>query len=250
MIDFFAHVMAVIRQIFEAPQILALLILWFFVARFIGKLTVRLSWWKVVLALFVFPLLWPDLWSLSPILIVIFIAGILSNHTETIRAILAWSEGIGDLVYAIRYRQAFADIERREEELRAREQAFRNAERTRSSTFGSESTAQQRWRKDAKQERAQKAAPGAGGAGRGGEEGRSRSDARLNTDEPPKRDPLRDQYLQTLGLSPRKTYTQTEIKAAYRRAVKKAHPDTGGSESAIREVMAAYAWLQRNNPRQ
>lgn len=246
MIDFFAHVMAVIRQIFEAPQILALLILWFFIARLIGKLTVRLSWWKVVLALFVFPLLWPDLWSLSPILIVIFVAGILSNHTETIRGILAWSEGIGDLIYAIRYSQAYADIDRREEELRAREYAFRNAERARSSTFGSESTAQQRWREDAKQERAKKPPPSGGRTGRGDEESRSRSNARLNTKAQPKRDPLRAQYLQTLGLSPDRSYSQAEIKSAYRRAVKKAHPDTGGSESAIREVMAAYAWLQRN----
>lgn len=176
MIDFFVHVMAVIRQIFEAPQILALLILWFFVARFIGKLTVRLSWWKVVLALFVFPLIWPDLWSLSPILIAIFIAGILSNHTETIRGILAWSEGIGDMIFAIRYRQAYADIERREEELRARENAFRNAERARSSTFGGESTAQQRWYEEAKRERQKNPPPGGGGTARGGSESRSRDD--------------------------------------------------------------------------
>ena len=246
MIEFVNNVQAVIGEIITTPQVLAFLILWFFLGRLVGRLTVRLSWWKVVLGLIVFPIIWPDLWSMSPVLLAIFLAGMLSNHTETIRGILVWSEGISDLIYAIRYRQAYADIERREEELRARERAFREAQHTQAGAFGGESTAQQRWREEAKRERQKKPPPGGNGTARGGSESRSRGDARLNAGAQPQCDPLRSQYLRILGLSPDRTYSQAEIKSAYRRAVKQAHPDTGGSESAIREVMAAYAWLQRN----
>lgn len=240
MIDFIAHIFAVIEQILEAPQILALLILWFFVARFIGRLTVRLSWWKVVLALFVFPLIWPDLWSLSPILIAIFFAGILSNHTETIRGILAWSEGISDLIYAIRYRQAYEDISRREREL---EEELRRAQ---AQAGARESQSQQRWREEAKQERTKSPPTGVGGRGEGTQDARGGGKTFHNAKQQQTRDPLATRYLTILGLDPGKRYSQTEIKAAFRKAVKTAHPDVGGSSEAMREVLAAYDWLTRN----
>jgi curved DNA-binding protein CbpA len=52
-------------------------------------------------------------------------------------------------------------------------------------------------------------------------------------------------YLAILGLDPRKRYSQTEIKAAFRKAAKTAHPHVRGSSEAMREVLAAYDRLTR-----
>jgi len=46
-----------------------------------------------------------------------------------------------------------------------------------------------------------------------------------------------------LGLSP--DASPSEIKAAYRRAVMRAHPDRGGSEEDFRRVQKAFEDLQK-----
>ena len=54
---------------------------------------------------------------------------------------------------------------------------------------------------------------------------------------------LRDKYLQTLELMPGKSYTQAEIKAAWRKMAFKTHPDKGGSAAALLAVREAYKAL-------
>lgn len=54
---------------------------------------------------------------------------------------------------------------------------------------------------------------------------------------------LRDKHLQTLELTPGKTYSQKELKAAWRKMVFKTHPDKGGSSAAFLAVQNAYSAL-------
>ncbi|WP_422802645.1 J domain-containing protein [Sulfitobacter pontiacus] len=54
---------------------------------------------------------------------------------------------------------------------------------------------------------------------------------------------LRDRYLQTLELMPGKTYTQAELKTAWRKMAFKTHPDKGGSAAAFSAVQEAYKAL-------
>ena len=146
MIDFLYHILAVLRQITREPVLLVLLIGWFFVARLIGKVTVRPTWPKILFALLLFPIIWPDLWSLSPVLIVIFFAGILSNHTETIKGMFSWSQGLGDMIFAIRHRLAYAEIRRLEEENEALKAQLRAAQMQ----DGGQSNTQQQWKQQAR----------------------------------------------------------------------------------------------------
>lgn len=55
---------------------------------------------------------------------------------------------------------------------------------------------------------------------------------------------LRDKYLQTLELMPGKTYTQAELKTAWRKMAFKTHPDRGGSAAAFSAVKEAYVALK------
>ncbi|EAN82782.1 hypothetical protein, conserved [Trypanosoma cruzi] len=49
--------------------------------------------------------------------------------------------------------------------------------------------------------------------------------------------------LSLLGLDERLHYTEEEVKAAYRRQVKRFHPDAGGSAERFRELHDAYVFL-------
>lgn len=48
---------------------------------------------------------------------------------------------------------------------------------------------------------------------------------------------------EVLGIKP--GVSEAEIKAAYRRAAMRAHPDRGGSEATFQAVQKAYADLQK-----
>ena len=57
----------------------------------------------------------------------------------------------------------------------------------------------------------------------------------------------RETALRTLGL--RHDAHSDEISAAYRKLIRKAHPDVGGDTAAAARITEAYAWLQRSAPR-
>lgn len=52
-----------------------------------------------------------------------------------------------------------------------------------------------------------------------------------------------NEWLVTLGLDPRKSYTNEEIKNVYRNLAKSAHPDGGGDEAKFRKINNAYKML-------
>ena len=55
---------------------------------------------------------------------------------------------------------------------------------------------------------------------------------------------LRDKYLATLELVPGQSYSEREIKDAWRKMAFKTHPDRGGSAAAFAEAFAAYKALR------
>jgi curved DNA-binding protein CbpA len=50
--------------------------------------------------------------------------------------------------------------------------------------------------------------------------------------------------LQTLGLKLGQKYSLHEIKKAYRRRVLETHPDAGGTNDELRQVVNAWEWLK------
>lgn len=54
---------------------------------------------------------------------------------------------------------------------------------------------------------------------------------------------LRDKYLSALELTPGQTYSEKELKAAWRKMAFKTHPDKGGSAAAFSSVQEAYKAL-------
>jgi hypothetical protein len=49
----------------------------------------------------------------------------------------------------------------------------------------------------------------------------------------------RARYLKTLGINPSRQYSPDELKAAYRKMAKNAHPNAGGSQADLIEVVNA-----------
>ncbi len=56
----------------------------------------------------------------------------------------------------------------------------------------------------------------------------------------------RDLALRTLGLD--RTAQGADITRAYRRLIRKTHPDVGGDTAAAARITEAYAWLQQAPP--
>ncbi len=57
----------------------------------------------------------------------------------------------------------------------------------------------------------------------------------------------RDTALKTLGLT--HDAHKDDISAAYRKLIRKAHPDVGGDTAVAARITEAYAWLQHSAPR-
>ena len=56
----------------------------------------------------------------------------------------------------------------------------------------------------------------------------------------------RDLALQTLGLD--RDAQKEDVSRAYRRLIRKAHPDVGGDTAVAARITEAYAWLQHSTP--
>jgi hypothetical protein len=222
--------------------------------KFAGKLTKRLNVWKFLLLAYLGVFLFEPLRHAGPIIGGLFVLGFFSAHIRNIPSIVGWASGLGDIVFAFRYRRAFEDIRRREQEL---EEELKRARMQARSGQQGESDAQRQWRREQETERARKAEEAerkkqekASGGNKTQEkarqgDGQKRNDQASgtgNTAHPP--DDLRAKHLRTLGLDPRKTWNPDEVKAAYRRAAKRTHPDAGGSSVEFIAVQNAWEWLR------
>jgi len=236
------------------PLFLAFLLAVYFTGKFVGKLTVRPNIWKFLLLCYLGLFLFPNLRNAGPIIGGLFLLGFFSAHIRSIPSILSWAGGIGDFFFAMRYRRAFEDIHRREQEL---EEELRRARTQARNGQQGESEAQRQWRREQEAERNRKAEEASRqkqGQGSNGNktqgnarqgDGQERSGRTSGTGyNSPQPDDLRAKHLRTLGLDPSKSWSPDEVKAAYRRAAKKAHPDAGGSTVEFIAVQNAWQALR------
>lgn len=235
------------------PAFLLFLLAIYFLGKLFGRLVSQPNVWKLILAGYLGIAFIEPIRSLGLFFGAIFLLGFFNGAIRSAPAILAWAGSLGDIFFAFRHRQAFEDIRRRERELeeelrRARAQAHRHQQ--------GESDAQQSWRREQEQQRARKAEDTSrqeqARSGNRTQQKAHQSDrqsqnertsSKTFTPSPP--DDLRAKYLKTLGLDPCKTWSPDEIKAAYRKAAKRTHPDAGGSPVAFIAVQNAWEWLRK-----
>ena len=247
MIDILQDLQRIALTALFNPLFLALLLILFFAGRFFGKLTRRLNIWKILIVAYFAIFLFEPVRDAGPILGGIFLLGIASNHVGTFLKILWWASDLGDIIWAFRYRSAFDDLRRREQELDEREARLRDAERKQAyQQQDKQQKARAGWQEEARnfrqqgndeqprQERSSRSQQ----KHRAGSQGHSQ-----HTYRPPPQKSQRDKYLEALGLKAGKAYSREEIKKAYRKAAKKTHPDAGGSAEAFMKVREAWEGL-------
>jgi DnaJ-domain-containing protein 1 len=238
------------------PLFLAFLLAVYFTGKFVGKLTIRPNIWKFLFLCYLGLFLFPNLRNAGPIIGGFFLLGFFSAHIRNIPSILSWAGGIGDFLFALRYRRAFEDIRRHEQEL---EEELRRARAQARSGQQGESEAQRQWRKEQEAERARKTeeterkSAGETKNGNKAQEKARQGDGQKSSgrtsgtgDSSPPTDDLRAKHLRTLGLDPKATFGFDELKSAYRKALKRTHPDAGGSAVEFIEVQNAWEWLVKS----
>jgi hypothetical protein len=253
MIEYLDQLKTIALTAFFNPTFLGLLAILFFIGRIFGKLTKNIRLWKILLLGYFALFLYAPVRDAGPILGGIFILGMLSNHVGTFFSMLSWAGNLGDVLFAFRYRSAYEDIRRREQDLEERERRLREAElRQAYQQQDQGQRARAGWQQEAKGFRqkndSQKTQQGPGKQ----KQNDNRSQRRYHSSDTRGKGagntkPAEDKKaccLKILGLDPRRVYNPDELKAAYRKKVKKTHPDAGGSQEEFIEVVNAYEWLK------
>lgn len=230
------------------PAFLGLLVVLFFVGRIFGKLTKNIRLWKILVFGYFALFLYAPVRDAGPILGGIFIAGMLSNHVSTFFSVLGWAGNLGDVLFAFRYRSAYEDIRRREQELEERERRLREAELRQAYQQQEQGQrARAGWQQEAKgfRQKPENKAQGRSSSNRQGSSSKNqgKKERTKTSYTPPPQSDVRAKHLGTLGLKPGREYSPDEIKKAYRRMVMKVHPDAGGSQVEFVAVQNAYEWL-------
>jgi hypothetical protein len=233
------------------PAFLALLLILFFAGKFFGKLTRRLNIWKILIVAYFGLFLYAPVRDAGPIIGGVFLLGVASNHVGTLFSVLGWASSLGDVMFALRYKSAYDDIRRREQELEQRERRLKEAELRQAyqqQEWGQRARAG--WQQEAKgfrQKPEDKTQSRSSGSRRSGSSQRQEKKQRSKTSHtsPPQND-VQARHLETLGLKPGRDYSPDEIKKAYRRKVMKVHPDAGGSQVEFISVINAHEWLRNN----
>ncbi len=246
MIDLLEGLNVLVLNALFNPLLLGLLVILFFMGRIFGKLTKHIRLWKILLLGYFSLFLFPAVRDAGPYIGGIFIAGILSNHVGTFFSVLSWAGNLGDVFFAFRYRSAYEDIRRREQELEQRERRLREAE-LRQAYQQQEQGQQARagWQQEAREfrQKPEEKAQGRSSGSRQNESSQGQKQRTKTSYPPPPQSDVRTRHLKTLGLKPGRDYSPDEIKKAYRRKVMKVHPDAGGSQVAFIAVQNAYEWL-------
>lgn len=184
--------------------------------------TKRMGPLKVILVLFLAYILSTVLSGMLGVYTLAVVIGFLSNQGVFLARVLFWVENLAEFVFVMRHRMAYEDI-RREESSRAR-----NPEQEAPRPPPHQSKPRQ------EEKPKQKTRPNAGG----------RSQTRTSSDwkpAPGKSQADVDRCLRILELEAGGTYTQKQIKKAYRRLAMVHHPDlpTGNHEAFVRIGMAS-----------
>lgn len=205
------------------PNIISLAV-FFAAGYYFAATTKRIGPLKMILVLFLAYLLSTLLSGLLGVYTLAVVLGFLSNQGVFLTRVLLWAESLAEILFVMRHRAAYEDIRR--EESAGQDHARNDAPRpppNRPKTKGSD---------DAGDKSRSSGAGGSGKASTGSDTwkpgpGKSQADI--------------DRCLRILELEPGKTYTQKEIKKAYRRLAMIHHPDlrTGSHDAFVRLGMAS-----------
>lgn len=232
------------------PLFLLFILGFFFFGKLVCRMVSRPNVWKLLILCYFGIFLIEPLRNLGWVFGGSFLLGFFSGTISNLPGIIAWADGLGDILFALKHRSAYEELKRQEERFeeelrRAREEAARG--------HRGQSRQQQEWANEARQARGGKTRPGdnkkdrAGGGGSQG--GGDSSSGRVGGDKAqPKQasfeERIRREHLDTLGLDPDKAHSLHQINKAYRKRVKETHPDVGGDPIEFRKVRNAWEWLQ------
>ncbi|MCW8830972.1 MAG: J domain-containing protein [Gammaproteobacteria bacterium] len=168
-------------------------------------------------------------------MLVAFIIGYLLPYAHILEGL---GDSISDAINALRYRDAYEDIRRKEAEV---EEMRRQYEQTqREGNRQKQEQAQQR-RQEQSQDYREK------------QQRKKKSEQTNNKHQSTYQDSTMGRYHMILGLDPDKKYSFDDIKKAYRRKASKYHPDKyhgksswGEMNEKFKEISAAYQWLAIN----
>ncbi len=199
------------------------LILFFGMGYLFGKLTRNMGLIKGFFALIFGLYFYVMLKDAYGAIILAFLLGVVANHINFLVETVLWAQDVQDIWFAHRYRKAFEDIKRQEREFeeqqaRARREAYQKQQAQ------GESQRQQQWREQAQ--------AGNGATGGGTSRGRENTSPY-------------DAYYRTMGLDPAGTHSKEDLRRAYHRQAKKAHPDAGGTSSEFQELGEAYQFFSK-----
>lgn len=181
-------------------------------------------------------------------MVVAFIVGYLLPYAHVLEGL---SDAISNAINAIRYKDIYEDIKRKEaevEELRRQyEQAKREADREKQEQERKRREQEsQNYRESQQKQKKQKAS----GHQKSGEE--HKQDNTQSRQQSSGGESKKHRYLRILGLDPSGSYSYQDIKKAYRRQASKYHPDKHHDKSEsvwkemnerFKEIKDAYEWL-------
>jgi DNA mismatch repair ATPase MutL len=219
-------------------------------------------WKLLLLGLFIVPFI--SAFNLSkPHLFTMLGAFLFGYFLPYVHVLQFIGDGLSNLINAIRYRSAYDDIRRKEEEVerlrRKYEEAQREANKAKQD-YERERRRQQseQYRQNQKQQKNNQSSSGSkkqerqSSSGTGKQRQRQNSYSHTHQNSTPPGESTKNKFLRILGLDPDGDYSYADIKKAYRRQASKYHPDkhSGKSESFIKEmnerfkeIKEAYEWL-------
>ena len=173
-----------------------------------------------------------------------FLVGYFLPYAHTLNFI---GEGLSDLINAVRYKSAYEDIRRKEEEVEELRRKYEQARKTENQQKQKQEYERRKqqsedYRKQQKQEQNKS-------------KGQEKSSKSNSSNRQYSSSSTKSRYLEILNLDPNKTYSYADIKKAYRRQAAKYHPDkhhTKGKETVkemnekFKGIKEAYEWLALN----
>jgi F0F1-type ATP synthase membrane subunit b/b' len=195
------------------------------------------------------------------VMFISFFVGYLLPYASVLRGI---GEALSDFINSIRYRDAYEDIKRKEEEVeelrrqyeeaRANAQANRDTQEEARRKRQKESEGFRQKQKSQNEKKKSKSGSGRSQHSSDSKHSSSRSDRsyRSGQQSHTQNEPVRECYLIILGLDPHGSYTLADIKKAFRKKAMEVHPDRHMGKSNYKEMEAkfkqvndAYEWLMR-----
>lgn len=188
----------------------------------------------------------------KPHLITMLVAFLFGYILPYAHLLEGFRDAISDFINAIRYKDAYEEIKRKEEEVEELRRQYEKAQR-RSNQDQYREEQQRRQEQSRQHRKSQEQQQEKADSSYQKKEKQQSHQSRQNSSSGSTS--TRNRYLMILGLEPDKGYSYKEIKKAYQRQAKKYHPDKHQSKpeaeikkmtKKFQEVQGAYEWLGVN----